>query len=221
MQASKKTIDRAIDNGSLPAIDRLISAAHLLTEIADYLTEEGDDLARKNNLMLGEVKRAQRAYSMCHSRYYALWTDLVNESHMSHERTEDFDHFLPYIARLLSIDDVTTDTNTGKMVRDVYDERYASKGGLREADKPAKKMLTFRLMHGDDAEIPMTYRHAKLTEEQKDALGEDVNVTFRCHAKLNALITAYAEKEGTTRRDILNEALLTYMQANGIADKTN
>lgn len=213
MQASKKTIDRAIENGSLPSIDRLISASHILTEMADWLIKDADDIARDNNLMLGEVKREQTRYTQNHDRYARLWRDLVNESHMSHERTEDFDHFLPYIARLLSIDDVTTDPNTGESVRAHYKERYE-----KHAATPQK--TAFSVMHGKD-ESRITYRRAALSEEQREVLGKETKTSLVTHENILRLITAYAEKEGTTRRDILNEALLTYMQANGIADKTN
>lgn len=69
MKAKKETIDKAIANGSFAKIDRILSASHILTEMSDYLTSEADDIARDNNLMLGEVKQMQTNYSKVHDRY--------------------------------------------------------------------------------------------------------------------------------------------------------
>ena len=51
MRPQKKVIDAAIRSGALPAVDRLLSAAHLLTEIAAHLTEEADDRANNSQIL--------------------------------------------------------------------------------------------------------------------------------------------------------------------------
>lgn len=133
MKAKKETIDKAIANGSFAKIDRILSASHILTEMSDYLTSEADDIARDNNLMLGEVKQMQTNYSKVHDRYCLFWRDLVRESNQIETRTVDFDHFLPIICRLLSLDDIVTDPNTGRSCRETWEKKYPN-NEVKESD---------------------------------------------------------------------------------------
>lgn len=196
---NKKTIDKAIADGTLPKIDRILSAAHLLTCIADYYMQEAEDLTRGCGFCLGEVKQAQTAYTQHMERYNSLWTQLVSDSHMSRERTEDFDTFMPVITRLLQIGQLITDTNTGKPVSESKPSSPSPSGGAGGG--------IFRIMRSSD-DVRMPYCSAKLTKEQKQALGKDVRITFTTHANIKKLIEHYAAKDDCPQRDVINEALI-------------
>lgn len=203
---NKKTIDRAIADGTLPKIDRILSAAHLLTCIADHYMQEADDLTRGCGFCLGEVKRAQTAYSQHMERYNALWTQLVKGSHMTHERTEDFDRFMPAFTRMLGLEQLITDTNTG---RPVSESPTPTADALAAEGKDGGS--NFRVMRSDDCQR-ITYRAATLTEEQKKVLGHEVPLTTRTHSNIKHLIECYAQADHCTQRDIINEALVHYIE---------
>lgn len=201
MRPQKKVIDAAIRSGALPAVDRLLSAAHLLTEIAAHLTEEADDRARSAGLMLGEVKHFQRQYQTVFDRYHRLWTDLARESGMRKARREDFDTYLPAICRMLGIAPLVTEPSTGRTVPETAPEAAApSAPSFHAMDVPDKPAATLT-----------AYSRERLTEAQREALGEDAKVTFLSHANLSRFYTLLARDTGTPKRDLLNRAIIEYM----------
>lgn len=129
----KKVIGAAIESGAMDRINRLVSAAHILTEMADWIMSDAEDAARGAGLMLGDLKHVQTRYSAAHLAYVRIWRELVRGSGMSGQRLDDFMHFTPYVARMLSVDDIVTDPNTGRPVKEDYERLYKPEGGQEDA----------------------------------------------------------------------------------------
>jgi len=172
MPPKKKVLEAAIANGAMAKIDRLVSAAHILTEMGDWLMSEAEDTARENGLCIGEVKHAQNRYTSAHLNYVRLWRELVRGSGMTAERLDDFNHFLPYVARLLSVDDIVTDPNTGQAVRDNYERLYTihrtvSDGGKDNAEITAQA-AQFRVMDSEN-DKPKNPKNGDIENQNQEA----------------------------------------------------
>ncbi|MBO8433169.1 MAG: hypothetical protein IAB08_07755 [Bacteroidetes bacterium] len=93
MKARKETIRRAVENGSMDRVNRLVSAAHLLNCEANGLIEETADILRENGLLLGELKKYHSDFVKCADRYFREFAVMVADDRRKMDMFEDMDEF--------------------------------------------------------------------------------------------------------------------------------
>lgn len=92
MKAKKEIIQRAVNNGSMAKVNRLLSAAHLLNCEVNNLIEETADILRRNGLLIGELKKYHSDFLKCADRYFAEFATMVEENEKMN-MFEDMDEF--------------------------------------------------------------------------------------------------------------------------------
>lgn len=77
MKARKETIRRAVENGSLVKVNRLLSAAHLLHCEANNLIEEASDTLQENGLLVGSLKKYHNDVLYRYDRYFKDFAEMI------------------------------------------------------------------------------------------------------------------------------------------------
>ena len=77
MKTKKEIIRRAIENGAIEKVNRLLSAAHILNCEANGLIEEASDILRENGLLIGELKKYHTDFVKCADRYFTEFATMV------------------------------------------------------------------------------------------------------------------------------------------------
>lgn len=93
MKAKKTLIQRAVRNGAIDKVNRLLSAAHLLNCEANSLVEESNDILRENGLLVGELKKYHTDFVKCADRYFSEFAGLVTEDNKKMDMFTDMDEF--------------------------------------------------------------------------------------------------------------------------------
>ena len=93
MKAKKEIIERAVANGTMDRVNRLLSAAHLLNCEANGLIEEAADLLRANGLLLGDLKRLHNEFVKCADRYFLEFGTMVTDQGKKMDMFTDMDEF--------------------------------------------------------------------------------------------------------------------------------
>lgn len=93
MKAKKEIIDRAVSNGTMDRVNRLISAAHLLNCEANSLIEETADLLKANGLLLGDLKKLHNDFVKCADRYFREFGTMVTDQGKKMDMFTDMDEF--------------------------------------------------------------------------------------------------------------------------------
>ena len=93
MNAKKVIIDRAVSNGTIDRVNRLLSAAHLLNCEANGLIEETADILRENGLLLGGLKRLHNDFVKCADRYFMVFGTMVADQGKKMDMFTDMDEF--------------------------------------------------------------------------------------------------------------------------------
>lgn len=93
MKAKKEIIRRAIENGAMEKVNRLLSAAHLLNCEANGLIEEANDILRENGLLVGELKKHHTDFVRCADRYFTEFATLVDGEKQKMEMFTDMEEF--------------------------------------------------------------------------------------------------------------------------------
>ena len=93
MNAKKVIIDRAVSNGTIDRVNRLLSAAHLLNCEANGLIEETADILRENGLLLGDLKRLHNDFVKCADRYFMGFGTMVTDQGKKMDMFTDMDEF--------------------------------------------------------------------------------------------------------------------------------
>lgn len=214
----QQILERAVKDGSIQRIDTLYSAAHILMQVANYLMEQTDDsLIASISSLLREARQAHNFAARAIDRYLDLWTDFARVSGMQAQRTDDFDTYVPIIARLLAIAPLVTDPTTGKPCSttppDGHTEEQDPRGAAAKPEEKSAGGLTTRLLDIDGiiASERQPYRRAKLTAEQLRALGPETALTVKTHTHISRLLDIYAKEQGITKRDLINEILVDYI----------
>lgn len=82
MLPKKRLIDRAIADGSIDRLNRLLSAAHILMCVANEFFEESSDLMKIKGLMLGDIKKRYTNYQYSADLYFKEFASMVDGSKM-------------------------------------------------------------------------------------------------------------------------------------------
>lgn len=93
MKPKKKLIDRAINNGSLERMNKLLSAAQILNCESNNLIEEASDLMAENGLMLGSIKKLHNDFVKSADRYFAEFSKLVTDEKCKSDMFGDLEEF--------------------------------------------------------------------------------------------------------------------------------
>lgn len=93
MKAKKEVIDRAVTNGSLARVNRLLSAAHLLHCEANNLIEEATDDLLRNGLLIGGLKRLHNDVLRCYDRYLNDFATMITSEECKTAFFGDLDEF--------------------------------------------------------------------------------------------------------------------------------
>lgn len=83
MKPKKTIIERAINNGSLDRVNRLLSSTHVMVCVANGYAEEAQDLLKSNGLALGELKKAFNAYQKAADVYFKEFASMVTNEKMT------------------------------------------------------------------------------------------------------------------------------------------
>lgn len=93
MKPNKKTIEAAVDNGSMARMNMLLSAAHILSCEASSLIEEASEVMAMNGLLLGPLKKTHTDLLRCADRYFKEFATLVTTEKAKMDMFSDFDNF--------------------------------------------------------------------------------------------------------------------------------
>lgn len=93
MKAKKTLIQRAVRNGAIDKVNKLLSAAHLLNCEANSLVEEANDILHENGLLVGELKKYHTDFVKCADRYFSEFSGLVTEDNKKMEMFTDMEEF--------------------------------------------------------------------------------------------------------------------------------
>lgn len=94
MLPPKKTVDQAFADGTMDRVNRLLSAAHILSWEADVLVEDAADQLVAAGLQMGLLKKLHSDFIKAADRYFREFTHLVTSKEMSRALfidTEEFD----------------------------------------------------------------------------------------------------------------------------------
>lgn len=206
MQLPKKqVIEAAARGGSIREADHMIGAGYILAEIAAYFIYQATITAREAGLGLGEIGRLQGVYDRVLDQYNKAWREFIIKVGQQDCVYHDIATVLPAIARMLGVDQYAIDPETGKRVSDLPDNDSADAAvsataisAQLDTTKPTKRA---------------PYRRDNLSEGQWKALGKECSLTFKSHTALSHLFTCMAEEMGCTKRDLINDALISYLEA--------
>lgn len=82
MTPKKKLIDKAIADGSIERLNKLLSAAHIMMCVSNNYVEEASDLMLGKGLLIGELKKLHNNL-LCHAdRYFKEFASMVSDSKM-------------------------------------------------------------------------------------------------------------------------------------------
>jgi hypothetical protein len=82
MLPKKRLIERAIADGSIDRLNRLLSAAHILMCVANEFFEESSDLMKIKGLMLGDIKKKYTNYQYYADIYFKEFASMVDGNKM-------------------------------------------------------------------------------------------------------------------------------------------
>ena len=80
MKAKQALIQRAVKNGAIEKVNKLLSAAHILNCEANSLIEEASDILRENGLLIGELKKYHTDFVKCADRYFTEFATTTRTS---------------------------------------------------------------------------------------------------------------------------------------------
>lgn len=82
MKPKKHFIDRAIENGSIDRLNKLLSASHILLCVSNNYVEEAADLMKANGLLLGDLKKLHNNFLTAADRYFSEFATMVTDAKM-------------------------------------------------------------------------------------------------------------------------------------------
>ena len=94
MLPPKKIIEQAFADGTMDRVNRLLSAAHILSWEADTLVEDASDQLKEAGLQMGMLKKLHSDFIKAAERYFREFSHLVTSKEMSRALfidTEEFD----------------------------------------------------------------------------------------------------------------------------------
>lgn len=91
MRAKKAIIEKAIADGSMERLNKLLSGAHIMLCVSNNYVEEATQLLKERGLLLGELKKLHSNYLLHADRYFKEFASMVDESKM--DMFKDMDAF--------------------------------------------------------------------------------------------------------------------------------
>lgn len=82
MLPKKNLIDRAIADGSIDRLNKLLSAAHILMCVSNNYVEEASDLMYEKGLLIGNLKKLHNNCLLHADRYFKEFASMVDGSKM-------------------------------------------------------------------------------------------------------------------------------------------
>lgn len=198
----KDIINSALQAGAVTTIDRLLSVCHILHEVAALLSDQADTIAQSYGLKVGEVKHYGRLHSESFDRYHLMWRTFMREIGATQSQDDDLALYLPQIVRLFAIEAYVIDPETGRPYLD----------GPVIAPTAAQPRL--HVLEGAESKLALPvcrYRADTLTPEQEKALGPQRKLTVMTHSRLTHLYEILAHEQGRTKREVINQALIDYV----------
>ena len=93
MKAKKEIVQKAVENGSMDKVNKLLSAVHLLNSQANDMVEEASDILRDNKLLMGELKKYHSGFVRCADRYFNCFAEIIADSGQGQAYFKDLEEF--------------------------------------------------------------------------------------------------------------------------------